>query len=267
MAKHVENDASATARPVDPRQRRSAGTPEAASRELTVTLSRKRIRLVLALGVIVLSVVHLLGLISRFHLNHANLYGTIDLFHFDGEANLPALYATLLLLALSLVVALIAVRKRAERDRFARHWIGLALILIYMCVDEGAQFHELWTRPMRELTDDVGGWLRFAWVVPGALLALVIGLAYLRFLAHLPPTTARRFIFAGATFLGGAIGIESLSGWYITERDNDFGYYLLAATEELLEKIAVILALDTALAYLARQSPVIRLAFTRNGAV
>lgn len=241
----------------DPRQ----GAPDTADGVLTVSISRPRVRLVLLLGVVVLAVVHLLGLISRFHLNRSSLYGTIDLFHFDGEANVPAWYATLLLVACGTVVALIAIKKRAERDPFARHWLGLAPILLYMSADEGAQFHELWTRPMRELTDDVGGWLRYAWVIPGAVIALVVGLAYLRFLAHLPPVISRRFVLAGATFLGAAIGLEIIGGWYITSRDNDFGYYLLAAKEELLEKVAVILAIDTALAYLASQSPAIRIAF------
>ena len=240
------------------------GARDGVSNVLTVPISHQRASLVLALGVLVLLVVHLFGLVSRFYLNRSNLYGTIDLFHLDGEANLPAWYATLLLLACGVVVGSIAVGKRAQRDPFARHWIGLALIILYICADEGAQFHELWTRPMRELTDNAGGWSRYAWIVPGALLALAVGAAYLRFLAHLPRSTARRFVVAGATFLSAAIGLDGVASWYISEREADFGYYLLAAAEELIEKIAVILAIDTALAYLSAQSPVIRLTF-RNG--
>lgn len=226
---------------------------------LTVLVSRQRIRRILFLGVVFLSIIYLLALFSIFVLNRSSLYGTLGLFHLDAEANVPAWYASLLLLASAVVFGAIAAKKRADRDPFARHWIGIVLILLYMSADEAAQFHELFRRPMRELIGDAGGWLPFGWVIPATLIALAIALAYLRFLVHLPPLLARRFVLAGAIYLGAAIGMEIIGGWYITTRDDDFGYNLLAGVEEVLEKIAVILALDTALAYLARQTPIIRL--------
>jgi hypothetical protein len=226
---------------------------------LTVPISRHQIRLILSLGVVFLTVMYLLALFSIFVLQRSSLYGTIGLFHFDAEANVPAWYASLLLLACAVVFSLIAAKKRADRDPFARHWIGLVLILLYMSADETAQVHELFRRPMRELIGNAGGWLPFGWVVPGTLIALLVGLAYLRFLVHLPLPTARRFFLAGAIYLGAAIGIEIIGGWYLSFRDDDVGYDLLAGTEEVLEKIAVILAVDTALAYLATHTSVIRL--------
>jgi len=229
---------------------------------LTIPISRQRIRLILALGIAFLAVMHVLGITARHVLNRASLYGIIDRFHLDGEANVPALYATLLLLGCTTVVGLIAAGKRANRDPFARHWVGLTLILLFMTADEAAQFHELLTRPMREVIDSAGGWLRYAWVVPGAALSLLVGLAYLRFLLHLPSATARRFVVSGVLFLGSAIGMEMVSGWYMTNRDNDFVYFLLARIEEVLEKIGVLIALDAALAYLAANVSVIRLSFS-----
>jgi len=231
-------------------------------RMLTIPITRQSIRRWLLAGVVALSVVHLLGLTARHHLGHANVYGLIDRFHFDGEANVPSWYAASLLLACSVVVGLIAAVKRATSAPFARHWTGLAILLLLMAVDEGAQFHELLSRPMREFTDSSGGWLRYAWVIPGAIVTLLTGLAYLRFLLHLPAPTARRFVLAGTLFAGAAIGGEMVGGWYITTRENDFGYNLIASFEEMLEKFAVILALDAALAYLASQVEVIQLSLT-----
>jgi len=231
---------------------------------LTVPVSRQRIRFILSVGVLFLTAMHLVGLFSIFVLNRSNLYGIIDRFHLDSEANIPAWYASLLMLACAVVIGLIAAKKRIDRDPFARHWIGMALLLLFMSVDEAARLHELLTRPMRELTGNVGGWLPFGWVMPGVLLALIVGVAYLRFLAHLPPATRRRFVLAGAIFLGAAIGLETVGGWYITIRGNGVGYNLLASTEEVLEKLSVILAIDAALAYLATQAPIVRLALIRN---
>ncbi len=230
----------------------------------TISVSPSRIRFVLLVTLAGLSIVYLLGLYSTFHLNRSNLYGFIDLFHFDGESNVPTWFATLLLLSCSVVLGLIAITKRQEQDRYTRHWFGLSLILLYMAADEGAQFHELWTRPVRELTDGANGWLRYGWIIPGAIIALLVGLTYLRFLVHLPKAVARRFVIAGALFLGGAIGMESVAGWYLTNREDGLGYELIAGAEELLEKVGTILALDTAIWYLSTQSPTLKFAFARN---
>lgn len=221
---------------------------------------------ILAAGVGLLAIAHLLGQYSIHVLNRSNVYGLIDRFHLDGEANVPSWYAGLLLLACALVFLLIAVSKWQESDRFARHWAGLAVIAAIMCFDEGAQFHEMLTRPTREFADGTGGWLRSYWVVPGTILALIVGLAYLRFLRHLPRAVAARFLAAGGIFLAGAIGLESVGGWYITSRGTGVGYHLIAGTEEVLEKVGVLVALNTALAYLANQTPAIRLALRPDAA-
>jgi len=55
------------------------------------------------------------------------------------------------------------------------------------------------------------GAITFFWVVPGAIFVVIVLLAYLRFLAHLPQTTRRSFLFAGALFVLGALGIEMLT--------------------------------------------------------
>ena len=70
---------------------------------------------------------------------------------------------------------------------------------------------------------------------------------------------------AGGIFVAAAIGLEAVGGWYITNRGTGAGYHLIAGAEEILEKLAVLLALDTALRYLANQTPAIRFAL-RTGA-
>lgn len=153
-----------------------ASSPLAPGKGLSISISRRWIIVVLSARVGILAVAHGMGQYSVFVLNRAEAYGTIDRFHLDGEANIPSWYAALLLLACAVVFGLIPVAKRSERDPFARHWAEIALILLCMCADEGAQPHEMPTRPTRELADGAVGWLRSRWVVPGAILAPTVGL-------------------------------------------------------------------------------------------
>jgi hypothetical protein len=53
-------------------------------------------------------------------------------------------------------------------------------------------------------------------VVPGAIFVIIVLLAYLRFLANLPQTTRRLFLFAGALFVLGALGIEMLTAQVVS---------------------------------------------------
>ena len=58
---------------------------------------------------------HILGLQRQFDL--------------DNEANIPAYLSALQLAFAAVVLAVIARHKLAMRDAFARHWVGLAIIL------------------------------------------------------------------------------------------------------------------------------------------
>jgi hypothetical protein len=61
-----------------------------------------------------------------------------------------------------------------------------------------------------------GGAISFFWVVPGAIFVVVVLLAYLRFLADLPQSTRRLFLFAGALFVLGALGLEMLTAQVVS---------------------------------------------------
>jgi hypothetical protein len=60
------------------------------------------------------------------------------------------------------------------------------------------------------------GAISFFWVVPGAVFVFIVLLAYVRFLAHLPQTTRRWFLFAGALFVLGALGVEMLTAQVVS---------------------------------------------------
>jgi hypothetical protein len=120
-------------------------------------------------------------------------------------------------------------------------------VFAYVSLDELARLHEGANRFF-----DQGGVLYFGWVIPAAILLLLLGLLYLRFLLALPRPLLRRFLLAAAAYVGGALGVELLLGWW-TDRagDDNFVYALIDWVEESLEMIGVAIFVDALLGHLA----------------
>ncbi|HLL46809.1 MAG TPA: hypothetical protein VK399_08860, partial [Longimicrobiaceae bacterium] len=116
----------------------------------------------------------------------------------------------------------------------------LALLFLYLSVDEAAELHELLIEPLRGSLN-AGGLFHFAWVVPAIALLAVLGLAYARFLVHLPASTRRLFIMAAATFVGGAVGAEMVGGAWVESRGfHNLGSVLIWTVEESLEMLGIV---------------------------
>ncbi|WP_375758794.1 hypothetical protein [Corallococcus exercitus] len=149
------------------------------------------------------------------------------------EENLPTWYASALLLGCALVLALIGRAAGLSRDPGRRHWWALAIIFAYLSLDESVGLHEHLGGLL-----SLGGVLFFTWVVPAAILVLLGGLAFLPFLARLPPRRRAQFILAGALYVGGALGMELPLGWWTEQHGNDnLVYALIDHVEEALELV------------------------------
>lgn len=173
----------------------------------------------------------------------------VRLFSLDGEANIPAWYSSSLLLLASMLLGIIGLAKKKLDDRYALHWGALSLIFLFLSLDEAAIIHEMSIKPLRILFH-TGGLLYYAWVVPGAEAVFIVGLAYLRFLADLPARTRLLFYVAGTLFVGGSLGMESLSGQHAElYGEGNLGYHLIITIEESLEMSGVITFLHALLCY------------------
>ncbi|MBY5992336.1 hypothetical protein [Ferrimonas balearica] len=215
-----------------------------ASRPLYRTL------VLLAVGLIALS------LLSHWLIgeqSHRYLRALARFLNLSAEDNLPTAFAFVILMLSALLLALIARLSAAKADPYTPHWTLLSLGFALMAVDEVMSFHERLSSPMRTL---LGGGelgpLRFAWVLPGALLVLVVGLVLFRFIRQLPPVYRRGFLLAGAVYLSGVLGMESLGGWYFEAHDKqtDEIYWAMSQFEETLELTGVLLFIRSLLAYL-----------------
>jgi hypothetical protein len=232
---------------------------------MTITYSPKRIALVLVTVVVVLGLLSFLGNFVDFHREAAvsnrltRLW--MRMFEMGLESSLPTWYQSFAMLFSSVLLFVIAWAKRQVQGPYVRHWTFLAAIFLLFSLDEVAMFHERLGQTLGFFFSGSGP-LLYLWVVPGALFTLTVGLSYLRFLGHLPYDTRRLIILAGGIFVGGALGVEMICAWYEDNYGITFVYRLLDTTEEILEKLGIVLFIYALLDYLQREVPEFRLTGT-----
>uniref|UniRef100_UPI003D117D5F hypothetical protein n=1 Tax=Roseibium sp. TaxID=1936156 RepID=UPI003D117D5F len=174
----------------------------------------------------------------------------------DGEHNVGAWFSSALMTLSALALYLAG---RAQRDipggRTPLPWYALAVIFVGLSIDESASFHEILGDPLRN-TLGTGGFLYFAWVIPGAIFTLAVGILFIPFLLSLPRGVAVRFIVAGAIFVGGALGMELLEGKLADEgKMGSVLFMVFVIIEEAMEMFGIALFLSTVVAHLVSIQP------------
>jgi len=166
-----------------------------------------------------------------------------------GEHNILTWLSSALLLYAALLLTSLALGERARladtpdtSDRLVvwRRWLELALVFYLLSLDETAQLHENLTNVLHDAFG-LGGYLYFAWVIPGFLFALLVFLRVLGLLRSLPSATRRALLMSGAIYLTGAIGIDSVSANHSFHAGEvqDLPFQLLSAIEEGLEVLGI----------------------------
>lgn len=174
------------------------------------------------------------------------------LFDLNGEGNVPAWWAAATLLGCAGLLAVTAALKRSERDRWARHWGFLSLLLAYLSLDETAQLHEHVGLSLRSRIGPGVPFYHVAWVLPALAAVGLVGLSLLGFLRHLPAHARRLWTLSGAVFVGSSVGLEMAAGALAQRRGtwDSFGGALINGAEEFGEMLGVALFAYAALAYL-----------------
>ena len=179
--------------------------------------------------------------------------------HISGEDTIPSWFSTMMLSWCALLLGVIAVRKRQDRDRFARYWIWLAIIFLLLSMDEAAALHELTTRRIREFLG-LGGFLYLAWVVPASIAVGIFCLIFLKFLWNLPGDLRRLFIIAGVIYVGGALCLEMVAGWHLDRYGKSHvSYTILQHAEETMEMLGVVIFIYALLKYIRDHLGVVRM--------
>jgi hypothetical protein len=191
------------------------------------------------------------GQVSKYFLGHDRLMGFVPMFYVDDEMNVPTWYSSFGLGVSGMLLGLIAWVKFARRGAYRFHWAGLSGLFILLSMDEVATIHESAIDPLREALH-AGGLLYYTWVIPGAAFVAIVGLTYLPFLFRLPRPTGWRFLLAGAVYVGGAIGLEMITGVVADAYgEQTFAYVLVTTLEEFMEMLGVVIFIGALLEYLA----------------
>lgn len=170
---------------------------------------------------------------------------TLDVLSPDHEATLITLWSVVQLV-LAIVLCLIAATRLGGGVRIG--WIGLAVVLVVILLDEFLQLHERANEFAAAVPGSQGE--NTAWVIPAAVAALVIGAAFIPFLVALPRVIAGLLCLSGLLFLVGAAVLEFVGAWF-SALVPDLG----SSLEEAFEMAGVTVLIFAALRYLSGFGP------------
>ncbi len=151
----------------------------------------------------------------------------------DNESSFATLFSVLQLGAVSTLAALLWRNARFFERSERRGWTILTLTFVAMTIDEDLSFHELLIEPVKSALHlgEVGPF-HFAWVIPGALVVLVLGFVLRSFIGALASGVRNRLTLGFALFLLGAIGGEMVGGTIDGSIGRENFYYVLAVMGE-----------------------------------
>ena len=180
------------------------------------------------------------------------------LFKLDEENNLPTLYSGLALGFCSVLLMIISQMKKKAKSIYTKHWGYLSWIFLYLAIDEVSSIHEI-LNGLRPIFN-AQGLLYFAWVIPAMILIVIFLLFFWRFIQSLPRKTRNLFVLAGTIFVGGAIGVEMLGGYYAgIYGENSLMYSLISTTEEFLEMFGIVVFIYALMSYITNHMGVVNL--------
>ena len=142
---------------------------------------------------------------------YGSLLGTLRLFDVGDELSFPSLFSVANLGLAALLTAWLWRCPPGPEGR--RAWGWLALVMLFLALDEGAGIHETFNIIQTHLAAEglTPAWFSsHPWLVLGAPLALIVGALFLPFLLRMPRRLAAHLVGAGTVFLGGAMGMEAV---------------------------------------------------------
>lgn len=220
-----------------------------------LSVSLRRLPSYLAYVAFVLVALSTFFQLVKYLSGHDHIYGLVSLFNLNEEKNLPSSFSAWLLSLASILLILSYSRESIDKPS-RRCWGLLAFGFGFMALDEICSFHERLNSPVRHLlssTQDYGIFY-YAWVLPALLVIGALSLCFVGFLKDLERRVSRAFITSALLYLGGAIGMEMVGGWYAEKYGPDnLGYVACFTLEESLEMAGVIYFINSLLFYLRTQ--------------
>lgn len=223
---------------------------EPAAATVWAPLDERRVTRLLVAAMLALAALNVVALYLRHGLGYDYALGMVPLFDFNMEANAPTWFSSALLLGVGTLAALIARRAATLRG----YWVAVAAVAVFLSLDESVQLHELLTRLLRSGLA-VGPGFSMTIVAIVSLLPVLLGAAvFHRFMRALPRPTAVGLLAAGAVYLGGAVGVDTIAAMVAFGGGAGLVDPALNTVEELLEMSGLILAIHVLLAHLQERA-------------
>lgn len=181
-------------------------------------------------------------------------------FNVNRELGLPAWFSTVLLVFCAQALWLLGDQRAAAAGRrWLWHERLLAVVFVYLSVDELLALHEMLNAPLRDRFD-LDGVLTFAWVVVALPLVGLLGLFMIGYLRSLPTPVRRLFLLSGVVYVVGAAGVELVGAAIWSRGGADSAAYAAATMlEEGLEMLALVLFLGVVTSYRRSLAPADRI--------
>ncbi len=217
---------------------------------MDIILKPKQITKFFAYIVACLTLAHVAGECFAYTLENKSTFEPFfHLIDFKDECNIPTLYSSLALLFCSSLLVLITFAKKKNGERYY-YWLGLAVIFLFLSIDETFIIHERLTNRVHTALD-TSGFLYFAWIIPYSIASIIFLLVYIKFIFKLPGRTRLLFITAGLIFLSGAVGVESIEGRYVELYSRDSINYVISNTiSEFLEMTGIVVFIYALTSYI-----------------
>ena len=228
-------------------------SPDSSEASGRICISGWHIASFLAVISLMLLGANILGFVLEAVLQEGSLLAAFvfKYFNFDRERNIPAYFATaLLLLVAALLFLTYLLKSKGTRIKGATNWLFLSLVFLFLSIDENIQIHEVIGRLVKGmLPQNLADYVLWAWVLPYVILFIGIG-AYLgRFVLSLPSQTRNLFILSGFLYVTGAVVFDILQGHFHSHFVYNRVFYSI---EESMEMGGAILFIYALLQYLSR---------------
>jgi len=172
----------------------------------------------------------------------------VNLFDSDQKLNFPSTAKLLLMLAATLLFAVVALASTIHASRV--RWFGMSVIFALVTLDEFTYMHQRLSDAMHDVAG-THGVLRFAWVLVYLPLVIVLGVVYLPFWRKLDARLRYRLLAAAILFAGGSAGIELIKGAIYDDDRWSLSYGLVASASDSLELIGLAILVTILLEHLA----------------
>lgn len=223
---------------------------------INIKFKPKNVFIFLGIIMVILGALHLL---STFLATHYGLSESQKMlasrFDLNEEISLPTWYEQTLLLIVSLVALIIGMQKYSAKVKYAKHWLGIGFIFLFLSIDEGSSFHEILMPAIKNTfksSELFNSYFYYAWVIVGFIFVAIVALIYFKFWLNLPSKTRWLTLTSAIIFVGGSMGVEMISGDYFSVHGYTFAYAILNFFEEMMEGFGAILFIYTLLNYASK---------------